>query len=160
MYYTKAEVDALIAGLTLCAVTQLTIDSTTSVPVETPLVTRVGQTYLIEASGTYTYAGVEGIADAEWLYGSPGLWYEEFPPEANYPPETLDLIVNNAPRDWLGSTDGENWAPHTFSPNHVYRLYVVGDGQPLSFYINDLSYDWNKGSLTVRISEAKGPRKQ
>lgn len=66
----------------------------------------------------------------------------------------LELLVSNSTQDWLGSVDGENFTPHTYSPNHVYRLEVTGTGNPLSFSIYDSSYDWNEGSLTVSITPA------
>jgi hypothetical protein len=111
----------------------------------------MGKMYMIEASGIYTFAPGDRIADAEFAY-NPDInsWNEDF---GNiYEQYVLDLIVNGEPHDWLGSPDGINYTLHTFSPNHTYRLFLEGQGQPLSFKIFDESYDWNEGGLTVTIN--------
>lgn len=54
----------------------LTVDSR-GTPVETALITKVGQTYLIEASGWYTFAPGNRIADAEFSYNpDEQAWFE------------------------------------------------------------------------------------
>jgi hypothetical protein len=65
------------------------------------------------------------------------------------------MLVNGVAQDWLGSADGKRFVPHTYSQNHVYRLVLVGNGQPVSFRIYDTGHDWNEGSLTVSISRLK-----
>lgn len=92
------------------------------------------------------------IADAEFSYNpDENAWFELGPGDPATVDYNLDLLVNESQYDWLGSTDGKRYAAHTFSPNHVYRIYIVGDGEPLSFRIHASSYDWNEGSLTVKI---------
>jgi len=49
----------------------------------------------------------------------------------------LDLLVNETSYDWLGTTDGENFFPHTYSPSHVYRIEIVGTGEVATFRIAD-----------------------
>lgn len=113
---------------------------------------------MIEVSGSYTYAPGGRIADAEFAYNpDDNAWLEELPGVENQE-YNLDLLVNEAHYDWLGSADGKRFAPHTYSQNHVYRIYVVGDGEPLSFRIYDSSYDWNEGSLTLKISPVSKPK--
>ena len=63
------------------------------------------------------------------------------------------MRVNNANVDWLGSANGTTYRPHTYSPDHVYRRYVTGDGNPLSFRIaDDPGAVGNLGSLEVQIT--------
>ena len=87
--------------------------------------------------------------DGSWLEFS--LWYTG-------DTDIHDIIINGQAVRWLGSADGGlSWTAHTFSPSHVYRYYVTGYGQPLSFAIADhypfgpMHYDDNVGGLTVRI---------
>ena len=43
------------------------------------------------------------------------------------------------------------WGP--FDPRHAYARAIVGDGQPLSFRVQDLgTWDYVKGELTVEIA--------
>lgn len=136
----------------------LTVDSM-GTPAETALVTKVGQTYLIEASGWYTFAPGGRIADAEFSYNpDENAWFELGPGDPATVDYNLDLLVNESQHDWLGSADGKRFAAHTFSPSHIYRIYVVGDGEPLSFRIHDTSYDWNEGSLIVKVTPVSQPK--
>jgi hypothetical protein len=125
--------------------------------IETALALQDGESYLIEAQGIYTYAPGNRVADAEFAYDPDSNAWSELGAGA---PETveqnLDLLVNGVAQDWLGSADGKQFLPHTYSQNHVYRLVLVGNGQPISFRIYDTSHDWNEGSLTVSISRLKG----
>ena len=124
--------------------------------IETVLALQEGESYLIEVQGIDTYAPGNRVADAEFAYDPDSNVWSEF---GGGPEETieqnLDLLVNGAAVDWLGSTDGKHFLPHTYSQNHVYRLVLVGNGQPVSFRIYDVSNDWNEGSLTVSISRLK-----
>jgi hypothetical protein len=125
--------------------------------VETPFALTSGQQYLVQVSGTFYYAPGTRIADAEFAYHpDANTWVEELPGVVNQA-YNLDLLVNGTPRDWLGSSDGVNFSPHTFSPDHIYRLNVIGEGQPLSFMIYDSSYDWNSGYLTVNTTPVPLP---
>jgi len=125
--------------------------------IETALALQEGESYLIEVQGIYTYAPGNRVADAEFAYDpDSNLWSELGGGPAETIEQNLDLLVNGAAVDWLGSTDGKRFLPHTYSQNHVYRLVLVGNGQPVSFRIYDVSNDWNEGSLTVSISRVKG----
>lgn len=109
-------------------------------------------------------ADPEALTDAEFGRHQPYVigewdWYElagDFD-WASYEKDILDLIVDDTAVDWLGSSDGVNWAAHTFSPDHVYRYEWTGHGQSVSFMIADHIpfgsdyYGDNSGSLTVSI---------
>jgi len=139
----------------------LEVSSLTGVPVATSTILEAGKNYIIEVSGTFTYAPGGRIADAEYVYSPDDAdWFEEIPAPYDDKALLLELLVNNSAQDWLGSADGQNFTPHTYSPNHVYRLEVVGEGSPISFVIYDSSYDWNEGSLTVSIMPAYPKTKQ
>jgi len=127
--------------------------------IETALALQDGQLYLVEASGIYTYAPGNRVADPEFAYDpDSNAWSELGAGPEETIPINLDLLVDGAPVDWLGSEDGKKFLPHTFSQSHTYRLVLEGTGQPVSFKIYDVSYDWNEGSLTVTISKLKGRR--
>jgi hypothetical protein len=112
---------------------------------------------MIEVSGTYTYAPGGRIADAEFAYDPDGdRWLEELPGVINRE-FNLELLVNETPQNWLGSSDGFNFYPHTLSPDHTYQLSFTGQGSPVSFRIYDSSYDWNSGFLTVSLETAPIP---
>ncbi len=129
----------------------LQVSSLSSIPIQSTTILEAGKIYVIEAGGTYTFAPGGRIADAEFAYDPDiNLFYEEL--EVVNKEFNLDLFVNGESKDWLGSSNGIDFYPHTFSPNHNYRLYIEGQGQPLSFYIYDSSYDWNEGYLTVTIN--------
>ena len=134
----------------------LQVSSLTGEPVETSFALELGQEYLVEVTGTYYYAGVGGIriADAEFALVEDYLGWQE---EPSIIPNNLDLFVNGTPQDWLGSVDGATFSPHTFSPDHTYRLSVIGGGVPISFAIYDSSYDGNDGYLTVTVSLRQSP---
>jgi hypothetical protein len=127
----------------------------------TPTVTssplEAGKVYIIEARGTFEYDSYwDRFADAEWAQmnspNPPEPWVEN----VDHPvlDDVLDLLVNEIPRDWMGTTDGLNFAAHTYSPTHVYRLAWTGTGEAITFRIEDAigssQYD-NIGSLEVEI---------
>jgi hypothetical protein len=125
--------------------------------IETALALQDGEMYLVEAQGIYTYAPGNRVADAEFCFDPDANgWFELGAGAPETIEENLDLLVNGVAQDWLGSADGKHFFPHTYSQNHVYRLVLVGNGQPVSFRIYDTSHDWNEGSLTVSISRLKG----
>lgn len=130
----------------------LQVTSLTDAPTVSSTVLENGKSYLIEVQGTYTYSSGDRIADAEFAFSpDDNQFFEELQGVVDQQ-FNLDLMVNGQPVDWLGSTDGATFYTHTFSPDHKYRLSVVGQGEPISFAIHDSSYDWNQGSLTVSIS--------
>jgi hypothetical protein len=103
----------------------------------------------------YTYSGGGRFADAEFAYDpDANAWLEELPGMVNQS-YNLDLLVNGAPQNWRGSSDGQHFAEHTFSQNHVYRITVKDNGVPLSFVLYDSSYDGNDGAVTVTISRVR-----
>ncbi len=129
----------------------LQVSSLTPALVTSSTTLGTGITYMIEAKGTYTFSSGNRLADAEFWYNpDTSTWYESI--DVGNSQYNLDLIVNGVAQDWLGSTDGINYYPHTFSPDHTYRLFIQGEGNPVSFYIYDSSYDWNEGGLTVTLS--------
>ena len=117
-----------------------------------------GQWYEIRAEGTYVgwrYMGMNLLADAEWRELQDHTWIE-------YPTQEYvhDLLINDAGPDWLGRNPdipGAVFAPHTYSSNHVYTIYLQGEDQPLGFRIQDSWYLDNRGSLTVNITPAPAP---
>lgn len=143
IYQTKAEVLQVPAYGT---------PTVTSSPLED------GKWYVIEARGTFVYDSYHSrIADAEWAQKNapePPDWVEN----RNHPAfeDIQDLLVNEATHDWMGTTDGVNFASHTYSPSHIYRLEWLGTGEAIAFRIEDAigssQYD-NIGFLEVEISE-------
>jgi|GEM_PF-1887916 len=112
-----------------------------------------GWSYIIEARGTYGYKKVEPekIADAEWAYSRTGdVWAWVETPSG----DDLDLYVNAADIVMMGTEDGETFSPHVFSPGHIYRARVFGEGEPIELSIYDERYDDNKGGLDVTIRPA------
>lgn len=126
-----------------------------------------GQLYMFQASGTWICSIAHhnaygtAIIDAEWENGpeppyDPEVWVE-VAPVGSYAEDIHDLLVDDVSVDWLGSSDGINWEPHTFSPDHVYRYYYTGTGAPVHLYIcdwtpyGDPAYWDNQGSLYVDV---------
>jgi hypothetical protein len=107
--------------------------------------------------------------DAEWQTQPGGTVWEEY--DSTW--ETIrwddghdvhDLFVNDVGVQWLGSSDGINWSEHTFSPDHVYRLYLVGTGNRVKFHVADHvpiepanCYGDNSGTLMVSIEPVPEP---
>jgi len=118
-------------------------------------VLKAGKEYQIKAEGTYIYSWANLPADAEWhlRYGATN-WEEDYWDSGSgiYHYSELDLLVNNTEYDWLGTTDGTNFAPHTYSPLHTYMIDFIGNGQAVSFRIQDIDPSDNSGYLTVSIT--------
>jgi PEP-CTERM motif-containing protein len=148
----------LIAGSpTLSSAETITISSTNFVPVQTSFALELGQWYLLEIGGAYTYAPGGRIADAEFAYEpDSGTWLEELP-GVTQQEINLDVLINGVSTNWLGTVDGVNFAPHTYSPTHVYRQYIQGLGLPISLVVYDSSYDHNEGSLKATITAVPEP---
>jgi CARDB len=49
----------------------------------------------------------------------------------------------------LGGDNDDFWG--SYQLNHVYSVEVVGQGQPVDFYINDINYEDNQGGYTVKV---------
>ncbi len=147
----------------------LEVSSLGPVPVGSlPLV--AGEPYLFEASGVWNHwtADANALTDAEFgRHQEPGpgwQWMElQNYISGTYEQDVLDLIIDNTAVNWLGSPGGSGWAPHTFSPDHIYRYEWVGTGDSVSFTIADHIpfgpdfYGDNSGSLTVRIYTVPEP---
>src|SRR3990167_3523930 len=95
----------------------------------TPTVTssplEAGTPYIIEARGTFVYDSFYNrFADAEWAQRNWPNSSEPWVENVEHPEfvDSLDLLINEVPRDWMGTTDGVNFSPHTYSHSHVYRL--------------------------------------
>jgi len=78
--------------------------------------------------------------------------------------DVLDLLINLTAVDWLGSSDGDTWAPHTYSPDHVYRYDYTGTGSAVRLSISDWypfydegDYTDNVGALDVEITAIPEP---
>lgn len=158
-----------MCGLFLATIVPLGIaqaDEILFVPADGTIVTssmlESGQLYRIRAEGTYDYSWDDLPADAEWhLRQGQTVWEEDFWDYGGgfYIYEELDLLINDIEYDWLGTTNGINFAPHTYSPSHVYILDFMGAGEEISlyFYIQDIEPGDNSGQLTVTISEIPEP---
>jgi len=107
-----------------------------------------GVQYLIQASGTYLFNGAGNyncICDAACDTWNGG---------ATWNLGNDSLFINSQPVNWLGTTDGINFFTNTFSPSHMYQYYILGSNQPLDFFISDILYSDNSGSLQVAITTA------
>ncbi len=143
--------------------TTLWIPATSADGAWTPVL-QSDQEYKFVATGTYYFnVSRSEPSDAEWsLAWGTEEWSEVF--KYGTPEEdVLDIVLDGLSVDWLGSTDGTNWAPHTFSPDHTYVYYYTGNGQPVHLWIADQTpydgdyYDDNSGGLTVEIEVVPEP---
>lgn len=126
-----------------------------------------GQLYQFTASGTYSYGPGADVADAEWIIGPffSEYWtlYAAGGPfgESN---DILDICINDTSVSWLGTQDGINYSPHTYSSStHTYKYYFTGTGDPVKFHIADetpFGPDYtgdDSGFLTLTITEVPEP---
>ena len=141
--------------------TTLWIPATSADGAWTPVL-ESGQEYKFAATGTYYFSPGEP-SDAEWsLVGGDTDWKEVFV-HGTAENDVLDIVVDGISVDWLGSTDGVNWAPHVFSPDHSYVYYYTGNGQPVHLWIADQTpygreyYSDNSGGLNVEIEVVPEP---
>jgi len=134
------------------------VHSEYSTPTQTSFMMESGIFYRVEVSGNYLCNVSTDIrADAEWQRtGYLQSWIEYYP-EPGSPPEYLDLLVNENSYDWLGTIDGINFSPHTYSPTHNYRIDIIGTGEFANFRISDSAYHDNSGYLTVQINQIPEP---
>ena len=132
-----------------------------SAGVDTPPLAE-GQKYTLIASGYAPVAKGFGRTpawwgDAEWAdyyegEGYPGgkrVYHEEHPFND---PNCWELLMDGRPMDWLGSADGQNWAPHTYSPDHMYRCEIIGQGKPINLKRLDNMRDGRSGNLQVQLT--------
>jgi len=146
---------ATMPSIVKAEVVRVWADNPTLVWTTSPLT--LGQEYLLEATGTFTYTDDEMPADAEWAYRrADGIWMEYLSPSPD-PEVILDLFVNETAQNWWGTTDGINFSPHTYSPSHSYRLSFMGTGNAISFRVYDTQYDDNAGYLDVEITAIPEP---
>lgn len=120
-----------------------------------------GQLYDFTIVGTYFFSPYPNvIADAEW--SDPYNWVE-CAVYNSLAADALDVVINDTPVDWLGTSDGITYAPHTFSPTHTYIYRYVGTGASVNFHVADL-FPWggdctgdNSGFLTVDVTPVPEP---
>ena len=129
-----------------------------------------GQMYEVTASGIYDFSYGHWVVDAEWtwLYGTISEYWRYVDgggpgSEAN---DIMDLVIDDQPITWLGTVDGVNWQPHTYSAvSHTYKCFLTGVGTPVNFHVADV---WpfgnggnatgdNAGYLTVTITPVPEP---
>lgn len=137
----------------------LTLDALGTPVITTPAL-ETNHQYLVEVSGTYKYNSSWGVADAEWSNYSywsvgPGApWIEDIGDDRYE--DALDVLIDGTAVDWRGTEDGITFAPHTYSPTHVYRYKILGAGQPVTFQIADYLGAHptdNSGSLQLEITD-------
>ena len=167
----------LVLGLVCCVsgvfADAIQIPSGSSEGVYSPTLD-AGVTYRLTLSGTYYFSEGTGYeADAEFSK-TPTTSWEEISPvgfmlwdgswlASSYENDVLDLLINDTSVDWKGSLDGINWAPHTFSPNHVYAYDIVGTGTPVKLYLCDGrpfgidQYYNNTGNVTLVVNPVPEP---
>lgn len=113
-----------------------------------PLV--AGETYLLEASGTWAYTATAGRADPEcasatatpstWARNGFGLYQGK---------DNLDLLVGGASFDWLAAGGDATGCATSL---HRYQLAVVPDTTAnVIFRVLDANYADNAGTLTVKV---------
>jgi len=97
--------------------------------------------YKVTVTGTYD--ANDGItADAEYSMRTPtsnGVWTDSVSNYESYGETLLDLFMN----------DDNDWG--AYNSKHKYSKTVVGNGNPLDFYIYDIYPINNSGSLHVDI---------
>jgi len=131
----------------------------------TPLA--LGENYRVEVSGTFHYNAYSGtgpddrqhLADAEWFAD----WNWD---HAKYPHEpggnasarglliVYDAIIGGTPNQRSDVTNAQNVWWGSYSGDHTYALPLVGNGQRVSFLVDDNTdggYADNSGSFTVNL---------
>ena len=137
------------------SVEEVTVNADKSTPTYSDAELVSGTTYLLEASGTYTFGSGGRTADAEY-YREPdwteGTWEKTRGDWNNS--GVLDLLVDPDPEDVVNP----DWGG--YSSDHTYTMCYEGQGRPVSFVISDWYHDtdknyWhdNNGSLSVEIFE-------
>jgi hypothetical protein len=143
--YTVQEPEPVLVDTVIVPSSGATVNS---IPLES------GKSYLLKASGTYTYWQAQlpdaGIADAKYSLRPPGSYNpspgpqwisgDDLPGSVQY---YLQVWVNGSHANWVGD----------FNLDHIYTTDVVGTGAALSFRVIDDNYGDNAESLTVDIYE-------
>jgi len=121
---------------------QLTLDTTVDNPVTSQNLVD-GTKYIIKVSGTYQ-ANNEITADVKYTNKSGSSdWTDTVPDFEANGPTFLDLQIDGSSPDW-GS----------YQSDHEYWLAIIGDGNPLTFSLNDVDFSNNLGSLEIIIFES------
>ena len=130
------------------AVEELHVSAESAAVVTTSNMLTSGRTYIIEASGTYSFGNRDDFeADAEWSHRADA--YTDNPlaahgwtvGELTYPSVVgLDLQI-----------DGQNISWGSFNDDHLYKTVVEGGDTALDFSIYDSAYGDNTGGLDVAI---------
>ncbi|MBV1758475.1 MAG: discoidin domain-containing protein [Dethiosulfatibacter sp.] len=101
-----------------------------------------GQSYRLEASGTFIYSSaVYKLADAEW-FEKEGGWIKGETGVYADKTNVIDVSVNGYPVN-------DDWGD--YNPAHVYSMNYEGTGEKLNFFIFDTNYTDNEGSIKVEI---------
>lgn len=132
-------------------------------PVETSSFnTKPGKTYQLIATGSYRFAewGEAGIADTKYSFRPPNQPYSHHPNNENTWVDGADLPLPDKYTLQVVFYKGSFGHPlspvgwvESFNEAHVYTATVVGDGNPLEFFIHDSLYVDNIGGITVSINE-------
>jgi hypothetical protein len=128
----------------------VTVDSRNRDGASSALPLQAGKSYVVEASGTYSYGGGQQ-ADAECsLTSSDPTWRADRTFPGITDDDMLDVLVNGQGVDWTPTTVGD---PGCNSSGHVYRLvFVPTVTSVVNFKVNDIYYGDNGGSLSIKIS--------
>ena len=105
-----------------------------------------GVTYLLKASGTFTYNSAGDWADAEWYLKSGVIVKGD---TEGSKPYVLDISID-------GDSINRDWGD--YNSLHVYTMLFNGTGNKVDFSIFDSASGDNSGSLTVDIYECEFQR--
>jgi hypothetical protein len=128
----------------------VTVDSRNRNGTTTSLPLQAGKSYVVEASGTYSYGGGQQADPECSTTSSDPTWLADrtFPGVTD--PDVLDLLVDGHGVDWLPTSEGD---PGCNSASHIYRMVLVPAYTAyVNFKVNDGYHGDNGGSLTVKIS--------
>ena len=126
------------------------VHETLSIPgtggiVTSTFVPAAGVTYRLRASGFVQIAAGPRSSDAEYY---------------DFPVSMTDNTANNlvdmglAIDDTVADTTKTRWGP--YADNHVYVIYYLGTGAPLTAQFHDDYYPNNAGSMTLEILPGRG----
>ena len=96
---------------------------------------------------TVTVLGVVGVWRG-WSHGIDGAYCYDAPPGSNYYPATPPKRALHIETNY----GHFNPQPGTYNPVHQYTWQFVGNGQPLTLWFNDQSYQDNSGSFAITVS--------
>lgn len=142
------EVDAVQTILALVPFTAVRVNANDASGETSAVSLPGGQTYVLELSGSFSYAPFGDIADAECSVTSVDATWQpaRFPDIGGM--DALDVLVNGTDVDWTAVGTGDPGC----SAGNTYRLVYAPDvAGPVTFAINDLNYFDNSGAVTVVV---------